>query len=140
MDLLLIGMNHHVAPVEIREKVAFKDQEVAQLLHSVLQERFIKECLVISTCNRTEIYAFTDDPGRADQYLRQLVTDVKSVDYFLDPEFTYRHDDWEVVHHLFRVSCSLDSQIIGETQILSQIKHAYTLSIVSRILPDNTIC
>ena len=132
MDLLLVGMNHHIAPVEVREQVAFNDNEAAQLLQTIIKERYISECIVLSTCNRTEIYAGTMYPQQAEHYLRGLVCDTKAVDHFRNPEITYRHDGWEVVHHLFRVSCSLDSQIVGETQISKQIKNAYAISITCK--------
>jgi len=129
MELLLIGISHRTAPVEVREKVAFNDQEIGRFLTGVLQQRFIPECLLLSTCNRIEIYAAANEPARAENFLRNLACEIKSNRHFLDRDMTYRHTGWEVAHHLFRVSCSLDSQIVGETQILSQIKHAYTLAV-----------
>ena len=129
MELLLIGTSHHLAPVAVREKVSLNDEEIGRFFTAVGRERFINECLVLSTCNRIEIYASSNDVIRAAIFLRKLTCQIKSNEHFLDEKLTYFHTGWEVVHHLFRVACSLDSQIVGENQILSQIKHAYTLSI-----------
>jgi glutamyl-tRNA reductase len=123
MTLLAVGINYQTAPVSVRERLAFP----AETLHSSLQElrqiSEISEAAILSTCNRTEFYctASTDN----EKFLVDWVADTKqiAVDSFIP--YLYTHADNQLIRHMFRVACGLDSMILGEPQILGQMKSAY---------------
>ncbi len=129
--LTIVGLNHKTAPVELREKLSFSGEDIPQALEQLKKDREIRECLVFSTCNRTELIcvpAFTDPTGRLIRFLAEQKR--------MDPsEFTqalYVHQDEDAVRHLFRVAASLDSMMIGEPQILGQVKQAYRMAVGGR--------
>jgi glutamyl-tRNA reductase len=123
MTLIALGLNHQTAPVALRERVAFGDDAVVPALRGLTAQQGIREALILSTCNRTEIYCHVEAGAEATpaQWLHQHhgLTTGK-----LD-EFLYRHDDQAAVRHLFRVATGLDSLVLGEPQILGQVKQAY---------------
>ncbi len=122
MSFRLIGVNHHSAPVEVRERLAIPESRLAEALRHLVQHPGVDEGLILSTCNRVELLARTRN-GTAD--LRGFLRD-----YFrLEPaEFEphlYDYSEAEAIRHLFRVTSSLDSMVVGEAQILGQVKEAY---------------
>src|SRR6201993_4931996 len=125
MNLQLIGVNHRSAPVEIRERFAISEKKLPEALQSLVQYPGVQEGLIISTCNRVEVLAGLKN-GTAD--LRGFLRDY----FHLDPsEFNqhlYEFREHEAVQHLFRVACSLDSMVVGEPQILGQLKEAYAVA------------
>ena len=129
MSILLIGVNHKTAPVEIRERLAFNDEACANGLRQLVDGVVVSEGLIVSTCNRVEILgAMSSDQlefgaGRVEQFLSGSLPAG-----FLDKHL-YRHTDEEAVRHLFRVASSLDSMVIGEPQVLGQVRHAYSLAV-----------
>lgn len=131
MSILLIGVNHKTAPVEIRERLAFNDETCANGLRQLVDGVVVSEGLIVSTCNRVEILgAMSSDQlefgaGRVRQFLD---TSGSLPAGFLDNHL-YRHTDEEAVRHLFRVASSLDSMVIGEPQVLGQVRHAYSLAV-----------
>lgn len=132
MALLSLGINHQTAPVDIREKVAFAPEQMSQALHELQGMPAINESVIVSTCNRTEIYCDTSsvDNGAIAHWL--------SAYHGISAEslapFIYRFTDQEVVRHLFRVASGLDSMVLGEPQILGQIKDSYDQARVSKTL------
>ena len=122
MEILLVGLSHKTAPLEIRESVSFlKDQLPAAL--SSLKEK-VGECVILSTCNRTEIYAITGDPSSTATKVRDFVTDFHGLAQdAVSPHF-YQYTGADAVRHLFRVAGGLDSMIVGESQILGQVRDA----------------
>jgi glutamyl-tRNA reductase len=131
MSILLIGVNHKTAPVEIRERLAFTDEACANGLRHLVDGEVVREGLIVSTCNRVEILSATASDqvefgvGRLTQFLDSsgcLPTG------FLDKHL-YRHTDEEAVRHLFRVASSLDSMVVGEPQVLGQVRRAYSLAV-----------
>ena len=125
MFLVAVGLNHKTAPVEIREKLAFPEHTLPMALEELKAYNSIDGCVIVSTCNRTEIYAAVLDAkgGLANikQFLaKQLHDEVCEIDNYI-----YIHTLYDTVHHLFRVASGLDSMILGETQILGQVKKAY---------------
>jgi len=121
MSIVVIGINHKTAPVAIREKVAFSEQQLSGALS--MDDELFDEKLILSTCNRTEIYASTDkevNPNLLNQWYSQLHADI---DEDLAP-YIYQHSDSDAVQHAFRVASGLDSLILGEPQILGQLKTA----------------
>jgi glutamyl-tRNA reductase len=122
MPLQILGLNHNTAPVEIREQVVFSGDDVARALASMTTLPGVDEVVLLSTCNRTEFYVITDDDGRG--RLRQWLHDDRN----LDPSFgetLFTLDDDAAIRHIFRVACGLDSMVLGETQILGQLKDAF---------------
>jgi glutamyl-tRNA reductase len=125
MTLVAIGINHQTAPVELRERVAFADHALPGALAAVRGLAGVREAVLLSTCNRTELYAVADDDGRAlDAWLATHPGADAAANADLRP-YLYRHEDSEAVRHLFRVATGLDSLVLGEPQILGQVKQAW---------------
>ena len=131
MLLVCVGINHKLAPVELREQLAVPEKAVPSALHDLAQATGIGECVVVSTCNRVEVYAAADDnrssPPTRDVagFLKSRVEDHAgtSVDVPL-----YQHEGFDAARHLFRVAAGLDSMVLGETEIFGQVKKAYALA------------
>ena len=122
MPLKILGLNHNTAPVEIREKVVFAGDEVAYALRDVRDIDGVDEAVLLSTCNRTEFYVMTNDGGR--EQLKSWLQDDRKLDpSFSESMFTLQDED--AIRHIFRVACGLDSMVLGEPQILGQIKDAF---------------
>lgn len=138
MNILLIGLNHKSAPIEIREKAAFNENKLTAALAALKNYEGIEEGLILSTCNRTEIYAVSRDYARGVEYLWDFVCRALEKSEEEIRKYFYVLRDKKAVEHLFRVSASLDSMIVGETQILGQVKDAYfksrELNSVGRVL------
>ncbi len=129
MDLILVGINHRTAPLEVRERVAFSDSEILEVLSRIRTENTLAEGLVLSTCNRTEFYGLSLDNGAAELYIRKLMDAGNRIDLSRHPGYAYTLTATESVRHLFRVAAGLDSMILGEAQILGQVKQAYKLAV-----------
>ncbi len=126
MRILLLGMNHRTAPLEVREQLAFSEEELASL-HAELSERFpAAEHVVLSTCNRIECYIArpTEDPPTIDD-LRRLLAKRAGIAVDKLTAATIHREQQQAVHHLFRVCAGLDSMVLGEPQVLGQVKRAY---------------
>jgi glutamyl-tRNA reductase len=128
MTLLTLGINHQTAPVSLRERVAFADQALPAALASLRSLPSVSEVALLSTCNRTELYAVADDDGRAlSDWLAghsETVSPGTGSGEALR-NYLYWHNDADAVRHLFRVATGLDSLVLGEPQILGQVKHAW---------------
>jgi glutamyl-tRNA reductase len=124
MALFALGINHHSAPLQLRERVAFQPEGLSEALDSLVHRRPVREAAILSTCNRTELYCATDTPEAVADWLadwhrvelRQLAPHL----------FTLPHGD--AVRHMFRVASGLDSMVLGEPQILGQMKEAARLA------------
>ena len=122
MRLQILGLNHNTAPIEVREQVVFAGDEVGRAVLRLKDLPGVAEAVLLSTCNRTELYAICDDDGR--ERLRAWLHDERNLNpAFADSLFTFDAD--EAIRHIFRVACGLDSMVLGETQILGQLKDAY---------------
>jgi glutamyl-tRNA reductase len=128
MHLLVVGMNHRTASLADREALALAPEATRAVLADTLLRNPIREALVISTCNRTEFYLAADDPDGAATALRSSVERIKGRDLLSPGPSIYRFDGTAAIRHAFRVACGLDSMVLGEAQILSQLKDAYTLA------------
>ncbi|MES2857762.1 MAG: glutamyl-tRNA reductase [Pseudomonadota bacterium] len=122
MSLHVLGINHQTAPVALRERVAFAPDALAPALASLRELPQVREAVLLSTCNRTELYAQTDDDGQA---LADWLATHPETGHDLHG-YLYRHRDGEAVRHLFRVATGLDSLVLGEPQILGQVKQAWS--------------
>jgi glutamyl-tRNA reductase len=124
MSLVVLGINHRTAPVEVREKVVFEPSRIPDALRELASLPAIHESAILSTCNRTEIYCVTESGttglGKWLENYHQLGTSIH--------DCLYQHDDMRTVSHAFSVASGLDSMVLGEPQILGQLKDAYRLA------------
>lgn len=123
---LLLGISHKTAPVEIREKFYFDNSACCSALKDIHRISGVEECVLLSTCNRTEIYAvINESPEKIRKRLEDFILCISSSNKEILNCFYYHQGD-HVIKHLFRVSSSLDSMILGESQIFGQVKNAYS--------------
>jgi len=125
MEILLIGMNHKTAPVEIREKLSLSSFGDACPLRDIMNIPVIKEAMYLSTCNRVEVLACTSDGEKAKEYLKSFIFRHGNLPPEEMEKCLYVYFNGEAIRHLFRVASSLDSLVMGEPQILGQVKEAY---------------
>jgi glutamyl-tRNA reductase len=125
-NLVLVGVNHKTTPVEIREKLAFSQAKLEASLEELVSSPEIIENIILSTCNRVEIYARVENTDRGIQLLQDFICDYHSISRGNLDQYFYSFCDNQAVEHLFRVSSSLDSMVLGEAQILGQVKDAYS--------------
>lgn len=121
-SIVIVGSNHECASVDLRERMAFTGETLTDGLHA-LRER-VDEGLIVSTCNRTELYVVADDPGAGRDEIFSFLTRYHRMPVNVLSEMSYVHADSAAVRHLFRVSSGLDSIVLGEPQILAQIRDA----------------
>lgn len=125
MQLLTLGLNHQTAPVAVRERVAFGGDALVPALRDLLRDvPAVREAAILSTCNRTEIYCGQADPSGA-QNLRQWLSHHSGCETSALADNLYCYPDERAVSHAFRVASGLDSMVLGEPQILGQMKHAF---------------
>lgn len=133
MPLIVLGINHRTAPVAIREKVVFAEPELPTALAALGQLSAVRESLIVSTCNRTELYCQLDTEG-TDSVAQQTTAIVKWLVDWHDLQTQDVHDclyqylDNDAIRHAFGVAAGLDSMVLGEAQILGQLKDAYRLA------------
>ena len=128
VNLILVGVNHKTTPVEIREKLAFTTGKIEESVDRLFNFPDIVEHTILSTCNRVEIYARANCQDSAIKSIKQFICDFHEVSLVDLEDHFYSYSNAEAVEHLFRVSSSLDSMILGEAQILGQVKDAYCLA------------
>jgi glutamyl-tRNA reductase len=126
MEIVLVGLNHRTAPVEVRERVSFTAEQAQQAASELRSRGILEETLVLSTCNRSEVYGVPPEVVRksADTLASYLSAFHSVTREALTPSL-YHHYDREAVRHLFRVSSGLDSMLLGEAEILGQVREAY---------------
>ena len=133
MDIILVGLSHNTAPVEVREILSFSGQMLSDGIKRLRGYENISECLILSTCNRVEIYAIVDQSeigiARIKDFLHsyQTTLPLESISQHL-----YIHKNEAAVKHLFRVAASLDSMVVGEPQILGQVKDAFDTALLNK--------
>src|SRR5882672_2867065 len=128
MHLLLVGISHRTAPVELRERVDFQARGVAEALRALAERGSAREAVVVSTCNRAELYVACDEASATRQDLVHFVSDFNGVAPAEIAPHVYEVIDLDVARHLFRVAAGLDSLVMGEPQILGQVKEAHTVA------------
>src|SRR6266571_7313400 len=124
MQLALVGLSHKTAPVEIRERLAFNSDALRSALTSLVGREEISEAIILSTCNRVEVVAESQD----DRLIREFLCEFHRIPQDSVSKHLYSFRNAEVVRHVFRVAASLDSMMIGEPQILGQVKDAYRIA------------
>ena len=125
MAIVLVGVNHKTAPIELRERIAFSSDELPEAIRALADVPGISECMIVSTCNRVELLAAVDDEAAPlddflSGYFRIASSEIKP--------HLYEHRDRDAVLHLFRTAASLDSMVVGEPQILGQVKEAFAVA------------
>lgn len=128
MHLLLVGMNHRTAGIDRREPLAFTPDERLAALRALTADGRCTEALIVATCNRTEFYVVHHDPSAADVCVRETVCQLRGADLLAPGAWRYCAHDAEAARHLFRVAAGLDSMVLGDVQILGQVKKAVTLA------------
>ena len=131
-DIVLLGLNHKTAPVELRELLAFSKQEAVAVLEGLQKCPDINEVMLISTCNRVEVLLTTSSSINAVNSVKTYISEFKKIPISKFENALYMHDGEEAVRHIFRVASSLDSMMVGEPQILGQIKDAYLTTILKK--------
>ncbi len=121
-QIVLIGINHKTAPIELRERIAISRDDLPDATRALAAQPGVSECMIVSTCNRVEILAAVESP---ETDLTQFLHNHFGLDQALLAPHIYEHRDQQAVRHLFRVSASLDSMVVGEPQILGQVKEAF---------------
>jgi len=124
-QIVIVGLNHRSAPVEIRERLAFPADTIGHALRGLVEKDGIDEGVIVSTCNRVEVCALAGEGYRGTQAIKEFLSSYHGMPLTELSDYLYHHIEEEAVRHLFRVSSSLDSMVLGEPQILGQIKDAY---------------
>src|SRR5256884_3189552 len=126
MEIVLVGLNHRTAPVEVREKVSFTAEQAQGACEELRAMGILEETLVLSTCNRSEVYGVPPEPSHeCVPGLSSFLSEFHSVRPDILSVSLYHHYDREAVKHLFRVAAGLDSMLLGEAEILGQVREAY---------------
>jgi len=128
MPLFVAGLSHKNAPVALRELLAVEEDKLRELLHDLQSSDVLREVVVLSTCNRVEVYGVAEAPGEARALAFRSLCRHRGVDLGTVEPLLYTHLDADAVRHAFRVTASLDSMMIGEPQILGQVKEAFALA------------
>jgi len=128
MKLLLTGLNHRTAPVEVRERLAFEDKSLPEALADLRRRPGLIEGMILSTCNRVEVAVTAEEESDVESAVEGFLADSRHVERAWVTPYLYRFDGPEAIRHLFRVASSLDSMVVGEPQILGQMKTAYALA------------
>lgn len=125
MNILVVGLNYRTAPVEIRERFSVSDQLLNSSLQELSSSNHLLETVVLSTCNRTEIYAVANEAEFGQDEIIDFLATASGISREVFFPFLYIYYDQMAVRHLFRVTCGLDSMVLGETQILGQVRDAF---------------
>ncbi len=128
MQLLLVGISHRTAPVDLRERIDFQARGIADALRALADRGSAREVVVVSTCNRAELYVACDEAAATRQDLVRFVSDFNGVPAIDVAPHVYDVTDLDVARHLFRVAAGLDSLVMGEPQILGQVKDAHVFA------------
>jgi len=129
MPIIVLGLSHRSSPVALRERFAFADARIPASLAQIRTSGIADEAVILSTCNRVEVYAATQlEPAKAFSELKQFLTTIHD---YRDPltDELYSLSEPQSIHHLFKVAGGLDSMVLGETEILGQLKQAYDLAL-----------
>jgi glutamyl-tRNA reductase len=128
LDFLCVGLNHETSPLEIRDALVMNEEEVERAIQALRVRGGAEEAIVLSTCNRTEIYARGARVSDLPLFVNDLLREIKGMDLGARGHRLYAYRDPASVRHLFRVACGLNSQVLGEPQIVGQVKDALTLA------------
>ncbi|MCM3765471.1 glutamyl-tRNA reductase [Neobacillus niacini] len=128
MHIVVVGLNYKTAPVEIRERLTFSETDVVDAIKKLNNKKSILENVILSTCNRTEIYAVVDQLHTGRYYIKEFLSEWFGMDQTEFSPFLFIYEDDGAVGHLFNVTCGLNSMVLGETQILGQVRTSFMLA------------
>src|SRR5690242_7470117 len=128
MHLFLLGVSHRTAPVDVRERLDFSSGDLGAAVEALGTRPSAAEAVVLSTCNRCEVYVASDDPARARSEIVGFLSEYHRLPVDVFAPHLFSLDDSAVVKHLFRVAAGLDSLVVGEPQILGQVKDAFQVA------------
>lgn len=128
MHVIVVGLNFRTAPVEVRERFTFDERDLPEAIARLKQTPSIMECVIVATCNRTELYAVVNRHVLCGHYIRHFMEQWFGMPRESFTKYLYMYEDDAAIRHLFRVACGLDSMVIGETQILGQVRDAFLLA------------
>jgi glutamyl-tRNA reductase len=126
VKFFITGLNHRTAPVEVRERLAFDEGALTHALGNLKGRPGLLEGMILSTCNRVEVTVAAEEKADAEETVEHFLAESRSVEHAWVTPYLYRHDGPAAIRHLFRVASSLDSMVVGEPQILGQLKTAYS--------------
>ncbi|MBI5204292.1 MAG: glutamyl-tRNA reductase [Nitrospirae bacterium] len=129
MNIFVVGLNHKTADVDVREKLAFNGQKLEEGLMRLKTIAEIKEAVILSTCNRVEMYTNVKDTAKAYEAIKDFISEFHGLDRGSLEKSLYAYENLTAVKHVFRVASSLDSMVVGEPQILGQIKDAFEFAL-----------
>ncbi|UCF87495.1 MAG: glutamyl-tRNA reductase [Nitrospiraceae bacterium] len=129
MNIVIVGLNHDTAPIDVREKVAFDGSKLADAIVQLKGLPEVKESIILSTCNRVEIYANVNNPESGTENLKKFISDFHKIPGDVLEKSLYSFTGKKALTHIFRVASSLDSMIVGEPQILGQMKDAFDFAL-----------
>lgn len=129
MKVFIVGLNHKIADIEVREKLAFDGPKLLEGLMRFKELPEVQEAIILSTCNRVELYANVNDTGKASESIKTFLSEFHGIKRSSLDNALYMYDGIDAVKHVFRVASSLDSMIVGEPQILGQLKDAFELAL-----------
>jgi glutamyl-tRNA reductase len=132
MKVFVVGLNHKIADVDVREKLAFQGDKLEEGLIRFRELPGIEEAMIISTCNRVELYASIQDARQASESVKSFLSEFHNINRSSLDNSLYVYDDIHAVRHVFRVAASLDSMVLGEPQILGQLKDAFELALAKK--------
>jgi glutamyl-tRNA reductase len=125
MQISLVGLSHHTAPVDIRERLHFAERDLPTALQALRENGAVTEGIIFSTCNRVEVLARLEDGTEAVPLVADFLAGMRRVEATAFASSLYEHSQRDAIRHIFRVASSLDSMVVGEPQILGQVKAAY---------------
>ncbi len=128
MEIFAAGLNYKTAPVEIREKLSIKEEELTDILNKISENSHIYEVCLLSTCNRVEVYGVSDSTESAQRWILDIFSEISGLNQETLEKHMFFYRDREAIKHIFRVSASLDSMVIGEPQIVCQFKDSFSIA------------
>ena len=128
MKLLVTGLSHHTAPVEVRERLAFDEGALPGALDHLRHQPGMQESMILSTCNRVEVAVTAEEQSDAEASVDRFLMETRNLEPKLVTPYLYHYEGTDAIRHVFRVASSLDSMVVGEPQILGQLKNAYALA------------
>lgn len=128
MHIIVIGLNYKTAPVEIRERLTFNESDLVDAIKKLNAKKSMLESIILSTCNRTEIYAVVDQLHTGRYYIKEFLSEWFGIEQAEFSPYLFVYEEDGAVEHLFNVTCGLQSMVLGETQILGQVRSSFLLA------------
>ncbi|MDQ0216462.1 glutamyl-tRNA reductase [Oikeobacillus pervagus] len=128
MHIIVVGLNYKTAPVEIRERLSFNESDLGNAMKALNHKKSVLENVILSTCNRTELYAVVDQLHTGRYYVKDFLSEWFDIDKEEFSPYLYTYEQEGAIEHLFRVTCGINSMVLGETQILGQVRTSFLMA------------